>query len=164
MVEYKIEVVDIKIPEGVNIILGISHFIKSVEDIYEALADSAPSIKFGIAFCEASGKRLVRRAGNDEELIDMAINAALKIGAGHTFIIFIRDAYPINVLPRLKTVPEVCSILAATANPLQVIVVETPQGRGVIGVVDGYTPKGVEDRKGIEERKEIIRKLGYKEG
>lgn len=158
-----LKVVKVKIPEGVNVIVGTAHFIKSVEDIYEALADSAPSIKFGVAFCEASGKRLVRSSGNDEELVKLATATALKIGAGHTFVIFIKGAYPINLLPRLRTVPEICNIMAATANPLEVIIAETEQGRGVIGVIDGFTPLGVEDEKERSERRRIIRELGYKE-
>jgi len=158
----KIEVIQIPIPEGANVIIGHSHFIKTVEDVYEALVTSVPGIKFGLAFNEASGKRLVRVDGNDEELIKLASETALKIGAGHFFIIYIRNAWPINVLNRLKDVQEIVRIFAATANPLQVIVAETDQGRGVLGVVDGYTPLGVEKEEDVSERKQFLRKIGYK--
>jgi adenosine/AMP kinase len=158
----KIEIVQIEIPKDANVIIGQAHFIKTVEDLYEALMNSLPSIKFGIAFCEASGKRLIRYDGNDEELIKLAIEQARKIGAGHTFIVYIKNAYPINVLKYIKEVPEVIRIFAATANPLQVIVVETEQGRGIIGVVDGNTPLGIEDEENKKERYEFLRKIGYK--
>ncbi|MDK6027805.1 adenosine-specific kinase [Ignisphaera sp. 4213-co] len=158
----KFEVIDVPIPHGANVIVGQSHFIKTVEDLYEALVTSVPNIKFGIAFNEASGKRLVRYDGNDEELVKLAIDVALKIGAGHVFVLYIRNAWPINVLNALKNVQEVVKIYAATANPLQIIVVETNQGRGVIGVVDGYTPLGVEDTNEKRERYEFLRKIGYK--
>lgn len=158
----ELKIVNVKIPEGANIILGRSHFIKTVEDIHELLVNCVPNIKFGIAFNEASGKCLTRHSGNDEELEKEAIKVAQEIGAGHTFVIFIKNSYPINILPRLKDVPEVVEVLAATANPLQVIVVETEQGRGILGVVDGYSPKGIEDEKEIKERKEFLRKIGYK--
>ncbi|NPA04815.1 MAG: adenosine monophosphate-protein transferase [Crenarchaeota archaeon] len=159
-----IEVIQVPIPEGCNVIVGQAHFIKTLEDIYEALVSSVPGIKFGLAFCEASGKRLIRYEGNDKELVEKAIEAAKKIAAGHIFIIYLRNAWPINVLNALKHVPEVVRILAATANPLQVIVAETDQGRGVIGVVDGYTPLGVETEKDIEERRRFLREIGYKKG
>jgi adenosine/AMP kinase len=162
MSEPKIRAVPIEIPKGSNVIIGQAHFIKTVEDLYEALVGSSLHIKFGVAFNEASGPRLVRKDGNDPELIEAAVKAALSIGAGHVFVIFIRDAYPINVLNAIKMVPEVCRIFCATANPLQVIVVETDQGRGVIGVVDGYTAVGVEDKEKEEERKVFLRKIGYK--
>jgi adenosine/AMP kinase len=142
-----VEVVQIAIPHGVNVIIGQSHFIKTVEDLYEALITSVPGIKFGIAFCEASGKRLIRHEGNDEELRRLAIEAARAIGAGHVFVIYIRDAWPINVLNAIKNVHEVVRIYAATANPLQVIVGKTDQGRAVLGVVDGFTPIGVEGER-----------------
>ena len=158
----KIDVVRVEIPEGTNVIIGQSHFIKTVEDLYETLASSSPHLRFGIAFCEASGKRLIRWDGNDEELIKMAQQTALKIGAGHTFVIYIKNGYPINVLNRIKNVEEVVRIFAATANPLQVLVAETDQGRGIIGVVDGYTPLGIETEADIKERKELLRKFGYK--
>ncbi|RLG77581.1 MAG: adenosine monophosphate-protein transferase [Thermoprotei archaeon] len=158
----KIEVVQMEIPEGANIIIGQSHFIKTIEDLYEALVTSSPDIKFGIAFAEASGKRLIRYDGNDEELVKVAIENCRRIGAGHIFVILIRNAWPINVLNAIKSVQEVVRILAATANPLQVIVAETDQGRGVIGVVDGFIPLGVETEEDIKERKEFLRKIGYK--
>jgi adenosine/AMP kinase len=158
----RLEVVQIPIPEGANVIIGHSHFIKTVEDLYEALITSSPGIRFGLAFNEASGKRLVRIDGNDEELIKLASETALKVGAGHFFIIYLKNAWPINVLNRIKEVQEVVRIYAATANPLQVIVVETDQGRGVLGVVDGFTPLGVESSEDINERKSFLRKIGYK--
>ncbi len=158
----RIDVVQIPVPEGTNVIVGGTHFIKSVEDIYEALVTSTPDIKFGIAFCEASQKRLIRYDGNDEELIKLAIEAAKKIAAGHTFVVYIKNAWPINVLNALKQVQEITTIYAATANPLQVLVAETDQGRGIIGVVDGYTPLGVEGEEDKKERHEFLRKIGYK--
>ncbi len=158
----KIDVVDVPIPEGANVIIGQAHFIKTVEDLYEALVTSVPGIKFGLAFCEASQKRLIRFEGNDEELKKYAIEAAKRIAAGHVFVIYIRDAWPINVLNALKHVQEVVTLYAATANPLQVVVIETDQGRGIIGVVDGYTPVGVEADNDIAERRAFLRKIGYK--
>lgn len=158
----KFDVVDIPIPHGTNVIVGQSHFIKTVEDLYEVLVGHVPGIKFGLAFNEASGKRLIRYEGNDEELVRYAIDAARKIGAGHTFVIYIRNAWPINILNAIKSVQEVVKIYAATSNPLQVIVAETGQGRGVVGVVDGYTPLGVEDDESRRERYEFLRKIGYK--
>jgi len=160
--EVKLEVVKVDVPEGVNVILGHSHFIKTVEDLHEALVNSVPGIKFGLAFNEASGPCLVRASGNDEELKRLAVENAVRIGCGHAFIIYIRDAYPINVLNAVKHVPEVCRIFAATANPLQVIVAETEQGRGILGVVDGFKTKGVETPDDVRERKEFLRKIGYK--
>ncbi|NPA97893.1 MAG: adenosine monophosphate-protein transferase [Crenarchaeota archaeon] len=160
--DVKLHVISVPIPEGANIIIGRTHFIKSVEDIYEALVTSVPGIKFGFAFNEASGKRLVRWEGNDEELTKKAIEAALKIGAGHTFVLFIRNAWPINILNQLKNVQEVVELYVATANPVQVIVAETEQGRAIIGVVDGYPPVGVETEEDKKERKEFLRKIGYK--
>jgi len=150
------------VPEGCNIILAQSHFIKTVEDVYEALASSAPGIKFGLAFSEASGECLVRVDGNDEGLREAATENALALGCGHSLNILLRDAYPINVLTQLKAVPEVCHIIAATANPLDVIVAETQTGRGILGVVDGEKPRGVEDESGVKWRKEFLRKIGYK--
>ena len=159
----EIKVVKIKnIPEGANIILGQSHFIKTVEDIYEVIVTSLPSVKFGIAFVESSGACLVRGEGNDEKLKKIAMENVLCIGAGHIFLIILEDAYPINVLNAIKMVPEVCRIFCATANPVEVIVAETEQGRGILGVVDGMKPKGIEGEEGIKWRKEILRKLGYK--
>lgn len=159
--EFKIVKVE-GIPEGANIILGQTHFIKSVEDIYEAMVNTHPSIKFGVAFAEASDKCLIRVDGNDEELKEIASQNAFKIGAGHLFIIVMKEGFPINVLKALKDVPEVCSIYCATANPVEVIVAETSQGRGVVGIIDGFSPKGIEDEEGIKWRKELLRKIGYK--
>lgn len=158
--EFKI--VKMETPEGCNLILGQSHFIKTVEDIYEALTTSTPTVKFGLAFCESSGERLVRVEGNSENLKSTAAENALRLGCGHSFVIVMRDAYPINVLNQLKVVPEICTIYAATANPLEVIIAETEQGRGVLGVIDGQKPLGVEDEKGVIWRKEFLRKIGYK--
>ncbi|MEM0084609.1 MAG: adenosine-specific kinase [Candidatus Methanomethylicia archaeon] len=158
----KLEIVNLNVPEGCNIILGQSHFIKTVEDLYEAMMNSTPNVKFGIAFCESSGPRLIRHDGNDEELRKIAIENALKLSAGHCFIIVMRNAYPINVLDRVKAVPEVVNIYCATANPVQVIIGETDQGRAILGIVDGGKSLGVEDEKGIEERKRFLRSIGYK--
>ena len=158
----ELKVVKIKLPEECNVILGTTHFIKTVEDLYETLVNSVPNIKFGLAFCESSGECLVRVDGTDEELKEVAAKNALNLGCGHSFLIFLRNAYPINVLNAIKRVPEVCTIYAATANPLEVIVAETDQGRGILGVVDGLRPKGIEDEKGIRWRKEFLRKIGYK--
>jgi hypothetical protein len=155
-------VVRVEPPQDCNLILGQSHFIKTVEDIYDALASSAAGIKFGLAFCESSGECLVRHDGNDAELRKKAAEVALAIGCGHSFIVFLKGAYPINVLTQLKAVPEVCDIYAATANPLEVIIAETDQGRGILGIVDGAKPKGVEGEAGIKWRKEFLREIGYK--
>jgi len=155
-------VVDVKVPEGCNAILGQSHFIKTVEDLYEALVNAVPNIKFGLAFCESSGPCLVRFEGNDTELKELASKTAFEISAGHTFIIFMRNAYPINVLDKVKSVPEVCNIYLATANPFQVILSETTLGRGILGVVDGLSSKGIETEKDAAERKSLLRKIGYK--
>lgn len=154
--------VPLEIPEGGNIILGQSHFIKSVEDLYEALVNTVPQMKFGIAFNEASGPCLTRVDGNDEALISMAARNATALGAGHTFVIAMRDGYPINILGRIKDVPEVCSIFCATANPVTVIVAENESGRGVIGVIDGASPKGVETPEDAARRRDFLRKIGYK--
>ena len=158
----ELKVVKMDIPEGCNLILGQSHFIKTVEDVYEAMMTSTPTVKFGLAFCEASGERLVRTDGNDVDLKKTATENALRLGCGHSFVILLKDAYPINVLNQLKTVPEVCTIYAATANPLEVLVAETEQGRGVLGVIDGQQPLGVEDEEGVKWRKDFLRKIGYK--
>jgi adenosine/AMP kinase len=158
----KFEIVKVEMPENCNLILGTAHFIKTVEDIYEALVNAVPNIKFGIGFCEASGPCLVRTEGNDKELKKLATNYASKLGCGHCFITFLRNAYPINVLGKLKQVPEVCTIHAATANPLDVIVTETEQGRGILGVIDGFKTKGIETEKDVAARKEFLRKIGYK--
>ena len=157
-----LSIVSVNKPSDVNVILGQTHFIKSVEDIYEALVNAVPGIKFGLAFCEASGDCLVRVEGTDDSLKALAAENALKIGAGHSFIIFLKNAYPVNVLNSIKIVPEVCSIFAATSNPLQVIVAETELGRGIIGVIDGKSPVGVESDLKALERKEFLRKIGYK--
>jgi adenosine/AMP kinase len=150
-------------PEVVNFILGQTHFIKSVEDIHEALVTAVPGIKFGLAFCEASGACLVRWTGTDEAMIEIAKKNAQAIGAGHSFIVVLGEGfYPINVLNALKMVPEVCRIFCATANPTEVIVAETEQGRGILGVIDGSSPKGIEDEGGINWRKGFLRKIGYK--
>jgi adenosine/AMP kinase len=154
--------VKIEVPEGANIIIGQSHFIKTVEDLYEAMVNSTPTMKFGLAFCEASGPCLVRVDGNDPELKSIATNNAAKIGAGHCFVIVMRDAFPINALQSVKNCYEVCTIFCATANPVEVIIAETEQGRALLGVVDGASPKGVESEKDVEHRKEFLRKIGYK--
>lgn len=160
MVELKI--IEVEIPEGANVVFGHSHFIKTVEDLYETLVESGTAIKFGIAFCEASQKRLVRSDGNDEELIKHAEKEALKVGCGHTFFVFLREGYPVNVLNRIKDVSEVVSLYAATANPLKVVVAEEGEGRGVMGVIDGDKPLGIEGEEEKEERKTLLRKIGYK--
>ena len=157
------EVVKVEKPaEDINVIIGYTHFIKSAEDIYETLVTSVPGIKFGFAFCEASADRLIRYEGTDEELIEYAKKNAEKIGAGHSFVIMLRNAYPINVLNALKNVQEITHILVASANPLQVIVAKTDQGRAIVGVVDGYPPLGVENDEKRRKRKEFLRKIGYK--
>lgn len=150
------------LPEGANVILGQTHFIKTTEDLYEALVTSVPNIKFGLAFCEASGPCLVRSEGNDPELKKQAENSALEIGAGHTFVIYLKNAFPINVLKAVKDCPEVCSIFCATANSVEVIIGQTQQGRGILGVIDGSSPKGVETEKDVKNRKEFLRNIGYK--
>jgi len=154
--------VKIEVPENCNVVLGMAHFIKTVEDLYEALINSAPNIKFGIGFCESSGPCLVRHEGNDDELKNLASKYALDLGCGHSFIVFMKNAYPINVLDKIKQVPEVCSIYAATANPLEVIITETRQGRGILGVIDGMKSKAIETEKDAKERKNFLRKIGYK--
>lgn len=158
----EIKVIPIEKPEDMNCILGQSHFIKTVEDLSEALANSVPGIKYGIAFNEASGVALVRFAGNDPELVELAKKNAFNVGAGHFFIIFLRNAFPINVLNAIKAVGEVCNIYAASANPMEVVVLETDLGRAVLGVVDGVKPKGFETEEHVKERKELLRKFGYK--
>ncbi|MCS7099681.1 MAG: adenosine-specific kinase [Sulfolobales archaeon] len=158
----KIEVVDIPRAEGVNVILGQSHFIKTVEDLYEALVTSVPNVRFGVAFCESSGKRLIRYDGNDEELVSLAIEAARRVGAGHFFAIYLRNAWPINVVDSIRKVSEVVALYAASANPMQVIVAETDLGRSVLGVVDGGAPLGVEGDYDKKERHALLRKIGYK--
>jgi adenosine/AMP kinase len=162
MSEAAITVVPVEMPEGANLILGQSHFIKTVEDLYEALVGSSPHLRFGLAFCEASGPRLVRRAGNDEELVELAVRNALAIGAGHCFVVFLRDGFPVNVLNQVKSVPEVCHVFCATANPVQVLIAQTELGRGVIGVIDGEPPLGVESESDEAARRALLRQIGYK--
>ena len=149
-------------PEELNLILGQSHFIKTIEDLHEALAGAVPGLRFGIAFCESSGPRLVRRSGNDQELIDLAVRNALSIGAGHSFIVFLREGFPVNVLGQVRSVPEICRIYCATANPVQVIVAATTAGRGILGVVDGGSPLGVESDADVAARMRLLREIGYK--
>ena len=158
----ELKLVQIEKPEEVNIILGQAHFIKTVEDLHEAIVTQVPGAKFGLAFCESSGPALVRWSGTDPELIELAKKNALELGAGHVFIILLRDFYPINVLNAVKMVPEVCGIYCATANPVQVVLAETEQGRGVLGVIDGVKTKGVETEADIAERKALLRRFGYK--
>ncbi|MCE4627837.1 MAG: adenosine-specific kinase [Desulfurococcales archaeon] len=158
----RIESVELPMPEGVNVIIGRAHFIKTVEDLYEALVTSCPSLKFGIAFCEASGKRLIRKDGNDEDLIKVAVEACKRIAAGHVFVVYLRDGWPINVLNAIKHVQEVVSIDAATANPVKVVVTDLGEQRALLGVADGFTPLGVEGDDDVRERKEFLRKIGYK--
>jgi len=157
-----LDLVGIPKPEDVNVVLGQAHFIKTVEDLYEALVTAVPGAQFGLAFCEASGDCLIRVEGTDEALKALAVQSAQAIGAGHTFFIALRNVYPINVLPAIKACPEVCRIFCATANALQVVVAESEQGRGVLGVIDGASPKGVEDAAGVEWRHGLLRKIGYK--
>jgi adenosine/AMP kinase len=160
----ELKTVKIDVPEGVSVILGTAHFIKTIEDLYEALVNSVPGIKFGASFCESSGPCLVRHEGNDEELRQLAAEKAFDIRCGHSFIIFLKNAFPINVMDKIQGVPEVCTIHAATANPLEVVVAETEQGRGILGVVDGLTSKGIETPTDIEQRKKFLRRIGYKLG
>jgi len=159
-----IDKITIENPDYLNFILGQSHFIKTVEDIQEALVQTIPNIKFGLAFCEASGPCLIRFAGTDDELIDLAKKNASQIGAGHSFIIFLRDAFPINIMNSLRNVPEICRIFCATANPTEVLIVQTDLGRGIIGIIDGSSPKGIETDEDQIIRKKFLRKIGYKIG
>jgi adenosine/AMP kinase len=161
-IELELRVVPVEKPGELNLILGQAHFIKTIEDLHEALAGAVPGLRFGIAFCESSGPRLVRRSGNEPELVELATRNALAIGAGHSFIIFLREGFPVNVLNQVKLVPEVCRVYCATANPVQVIVGETAAGRGILGVVDGGSPLGVEGEPEVAERRELLRQLGYK--
>ena len=158
----KTKVVKIEMPKDANVIIGQAHFVKTVEDIYEALVNSVPNIKFGVGFCEASGPCLVRCEGNDDGLKKIAAKNALDIGAGHSFIVIMQNAYPINVLKAIKDVPEVCSIYCATANNVEIIVSETEQGKGILGIVDGSAPKGIENEEEADKRKKLLRKIGYK--
>lgn len=158
----ELKTVKVEIPEGCNVILGQTHFIKSAEDLYEVLVNSVPTMKFGLAFCEASGPCLIRVEGNDDELKKSAAKNAMDVSAGHFFIIVIKGAYPINVLNAIKMCTEVCSIFCATANPVELVITETGQGRGILGVVDGFRSKGIETEKDRTARKEFLRKIGYK--
>lgn len=158
----EIQTVSIEIPDGANIILGQTHFIKTVEDIYEVVMTGVPGARFGVAFSEASGPCLIRTEGNDESLVAVCVKNLERIGAGHTFCVLLKDAFPINILNQLKNCPEVCRVFCATANPVEVIVARTPQGGGVLGVVDGFAPKGVETSEDKMKRKEFLRKIGYK--
>jgi uncharacterized protein len=158
----ELKLVPLEIPEGGNLILGQSHFIKTVEDIYEAIVNTVPQMKFGVAFNEASGPCLTRADGNDDALKALAIRNATAVAAGHTFVVVMREGYPINVLGRIKDVPEVCGIFCATANPVQAVVIESEQGRGVVGVIDGERPKGVEGPEDAEKRRGFLRMIGYK--
>jgi hypothetical protein len=162
MLEFK--TVKIDVPKDCNVIFGMAHFIKTVEDLYEALVNAVPNVKFGIGFCESSGPCLVRHEGNDDELRKLAAEKAFEIACGHSFMIFLKNAYPLNVLDKIKQTPEVCTIYAATANPLEIIIAETAQGRGIVGVVDGLKSKGIESEDDIRARKEFLRRIGYKLG
>ncbi len=154
--------IPIEKPDEMNVIIGQSHFIKTAEDIYEAIVNTVPQAKFGIAFTEASAERLIRVEGNDEKLKELAAKNALNVGAGHTFYTFLENAYPINILRAIKQVPEVCTIFAATGNPISVIVAENERGRGILGVIDGYGPLGIEKEENVRKRREFLRKIGYK--
>ena len=158
----ELKTVALEIPENGNIILGQSHFIKTVEDVYEAIVNTVPQMKFGVAFCEASGACLIRADGNDDELKALAVKNAQAVAAGHTFVVCMKDGYPINLLTRIRDVPEVVGLYCATANPVEVVIAETAQGRGVLGVIDGFAPKGVEGPEDIEWRHSLLRKIGYK--
>ncbi len=158
----EIKTVKMEIPGEANIIIGQSHFIKTAEDLYEIVVNSVPQAKFGIAFCEASGPCLIRAEGNDEDLKETAIKNANALASGHSFVLLLKDAFPINILNAIKQCPEVCSIYCATANPVEAIVVETEQGRGILGVIDGFKPQGIESTDDIDKRKDFLRKIGYK--
>jgi len=162
MGDIELKTVEIEKPEDMNFILGQTHFIKSVEDIYEAMVNSAPSAKFGVAFCEASGACKIRSEGNDEELKKLAEKNALNISAGHSFIIFMKDCFPLNVLNSLQSIPEVCNIFCATANPTTIVLALSKQGNGILGVIDGFSPKGVENKEDFDWRKKFLRDIGYK--
>jgi adenosine/AMP kinase len=158
----ELKLVTVDKPADTNLILGQSHFIKTVEDLYEAIVASVPGVKFGLAFCEASGACLIRAEGTDDEMKAAAVAAVQTIGAGHSFVVVLKNAFPVNVLNAVKACPEVCRVYCATANPLQVVVAETEQGRGILGVIDGASPKGVEDAAGVAWRQELLQKIGYK--
>jgi uncharacterized protein len=163
-IQFQLKLVQIENPEGLNFVLGQSHFIKTVEDIHEAMVTAIPGAKFGLAFCEASGAALVRSTGTAPDLQALAERNALALGAGHSFILFLRDAYPVNILNTVKMVPEVAHVFCATANPVQVILAESEQGRGILGVIDGMHTQGVEDDEGVAWRKGFLRMIGYKLG
>jgi adenosine/AMP kinase len=156
------DVVLVDKPDDLNVVIGQAHFIKTVEDLHEAMVGVSSSLRFGLAFCEASGPRLVRRTGNDPELVELATRNALAIAAGHCFVIFLRDGFPVNVLNPVKAVPEVCTIYCATANPVDILVAVTPRGRGIVGVVDGQAPLGVETDRDVADRRDLLRAIGYK--
>jgi hypothetical protein len=158
----ELKAIRLNIPPGANLILGQAHFIKTVEDIYEAIVNTVPQMKFGVAFNEASGACLTRVDGNDDEMKASALDNAQAVGAGHSFVVVMKDGFPINILGRIKDVPEVVGLFCATANPVEVIVAETAQGRGILGVIDGSSPQGVEDASGVEWRHGFLRKIGYK--
>jgi hypothetical protein len=158
----ELKTIPIDNPQHLNLILGHSHFIKTVEDLHEAIVNTVPGAKFGLAFCEASDVCLVRHSGTDKELVALAQQNALNIGAGHSFIIFLRDMFPVNILNAIRVVPEVCRIFCATANPVEVVVAQTEQGRAILGVVDGLSPKGIEGEQDIAKRKSFLRTIGYK--
>ena len=157
-----VQSIRVEIPDGCNVILGQTHFIKTAEDLYEIIATTVPQALFGVAFNEASGPCLIRTEGNDKDLVRQSVNVVERIGAGHVFCVFLKNAYPINILNQIKNCPEVCRIFCATANPLEVLVASTGQGRGVVGVIDGFPPKGVETAEDRENRKALMRKIGYK--
>ena len=158
----ELHVVPVELPADANVIVGQAHFIKTVVDLHETLASASPTLRFGVAFCEASGPRLVRRSGNDDELTAAAVDAALAIGAGHSFVVFLRAGFPLNVLDRIRAVPEVVGIFCATANPLEVLVAETAAGRGIVGVIDGQVPSGVETDDDVAVRLQLLRDIGYR--
>jgi adenosine/AMP kinase len=160
--QIELKLVSLDKPEEVNLILGQAHFIKTVEDVHEALVNAVPGIRFGLAFCESSGPRLVRRSGTDDALAELATRHAQAVGAGHSFVVLLGNAFPLNVLNAIKAVPEVCRVYCATANPVQVVVAETAQGRGILGVIDGQSPLGVEDEAAAQARKQLLRQIGYK--
>jgi adenosine/AMP kinase len=161
-VAVELHAVPIEKPEDMNVIVGQAHFIKTVEDVHEALVGISPHLRFGVAFCEASGPCLVRRSGNDDRLVDLATRNAVAVGAGHSFIVFVEEGYPVNVLNAMKQVAEVCTIFCATANPVEIVVAETDLGRGIVGVVDGRRPAGVESDSDVADRKALLRAIGYK--
>jgi len=158
----QLSTVKLEFPEGCNIILGMSHFIKTVEDLYEVMVNSVPGAKFGLAFCEASGPRLIRHTGSDKELESIAIKNAQAVGAGHSFVLIMRDCFPVNVLKAVQFCAETVNICCATANPVEVVIAESEQGRGILGVIDGFSPKGLESETDIVQRKDFLRKIGYK--